>query len=364
MPDLLLPSLEIQNFRAFEHLRIERLGRVNLITGKNNVGKTSLLEAVYLYARGGNPHILQELLRGRDELRKRSTGLDFLDKNVDDYNQVFDEDYEHALDVRYLFYGRKAVKHMSQMITIGASHGQAKKMSVKLLADQPDTPDGLPRIETVSNSGVVSNYSADRLSSIRVPYKVPSGGINCQFLKAQTLSALSLGRIWDKIVVANQRGIVYDVLRIIAPGIQEIDFINEGDDSGQRVAVIKTVNLNESIPLRSFGEGMNHLFGLAVMLTAAKDGILLIDEVETGLHYSVMPDVWHLIFEVAQRLNVQVFATTHSWDCIEAFQQAASEDEHEEAELIRLANHDGNVSATVFDERKLNIATRELIEVR
>src|SRR5713101_5648263 len=64
---LRLPSLEIHNFRAFDHLQIETLGRVNLITGQNNVGKTSVLEAVYLYARGGAGLPLYELLGSRDE---------------------------------------------------------------------------------------------------------------------------------------------------------------------------------------------------------------------------------------------------------------------------------------------------------
>ena len=67
---------------------------------------------------------------------------------------------------------------------------------------------------------------------------------------------------------------------------------------------------------------------------------------------------------MAHRLNVQVFATTHSWDCIEAFQQAAEEDHAEEAMLIRLQNRRAGVVATLFDEEDLGIVTRELIEVR
>jgi AAA15 family ATPase/GTPase len=98
-------------------------------------------------------------------------------------------------------------------------------------------------------------------------------------------------------------------------------------------------------------------------LVYAKDGVLLIDEIENGLHYSVLPDVWKLIFAVANRLNVQVFATTHNWDCIEAFQQASEADPNEEAMLIRL-NGTGDTPPTLFDERKLKIATRSDIEVR
>lgn len=112
------------------------------------------------------------------------------------------------------------------------------------------------------------------------------------------------------------------------------------------------------------GEGMSRIFGIALALVNAKDGMLLIDEVDTGLHYSVLPDLWKLIFEVAHRLNVQVFATTHSKDCLEAFQQAAEDTTEEEGMLIRLEHRDGDVVPVMFDERKLNIAAREQIEVR
>ena len=46
MGKLLLDSLEIQNFRGFHHLQIEKLGRANWIVGENNIGKSSLLERV------------------------------------------------------------------------------------------------------------------------------------------------------------------------------------------------------------------------------------------------------------------------------------------------------------------------------
>ena len=109
---------------------------------------------------------------------------------------------------------------------------------------------------------------------------------------------------------------------------------------------------------------MNRMLGIALALVNAKDGMLLIDEVDTGLHYSVLPDLWKLIFEVAHRLNVQVFATSHSWDCIQAFQQAADANKDEEGVLVRLETQEGEVAAVTFDERMLNIATREHIEVR
>ena len=109
---------------------------------------------------------------------------------------------------------------------------------------------------------------------------------------------------------------------------------------------------------------MNRMLGIALALVNAKDGMLLIDEVDTGLHYSVLPDLWKLIFEVAHRLNVQVFATSHSWDCIQAFQQAADANKDEEGMLIRLENRKDSIRAVTFDEEELAVVAREQIEVR
>ena len=114
----------------------------------------------------------------------------------------------------------------------------------------------------------------------------------------------------------------------------------------------------------SLGDGMLRALGISLALVSVKDGILLIDEFENGLYYTVQPDLWQFIFRIARRLNVQVFATTHSWDCIEAFQRAAREDHQEEGLLIRLESKTGEIGVTLYDERELTIATREHIEVR
>src|SRR5205807_9044547 len=117
-------------------------------------------------------------------------------------------------------------------------------------------------------------------------------------------------------------------------------------------------------PLRTMGDGVVRLFAMILALVNAKDGFLLLDEIENGLHHSIQPDVWRLIFRVATSLNVQVFATTHSWDCIAAFQKAAADAAGDEGMLIRLQEKSGRIVATGFDERHLRIVTRDDIEVR
>lgn len=112
------------------------------------------------------------------------------------------------------------------------------------------------------------------------------------------------------------------------------------------------------------GDGISRILGISIALVSAQDGILLLDEIENGVHYTAQADLWRHIFRVARDLNVQVFATTHSYDAVLAFQKAAKENEDEEGVLIRL-NRDGDkVTATVFDEADLDVVAREEIEVR
>ena len=87
------------------------------------------------------------------------------------------------------------------------------------------------------------------------------------------------------------------------------------------------------------------------------------DEIENGLHHSILTKVWAVIFQMARMLNVQVFATTHSWDCIQSFQEAANRDA-EEGVLVRLSLKGDVVIPTLLREEQLRIASRDQIELR
>ena len=133
--------------------------------------------------------------------------------------------------------------------------------------------------------------------------------------------------------------------------------------SQTRTAIVRAEGLPRPVPLRSFGDGLNRLFGIVLSLVNAKGGLLLIDEFENGMHHTVQTDTWRAIFRLAGQLDVQVIATSHSWDAIEAFQVAAAEAQ-DEGVLIRLARKGEDVIPTLFREDELAIATREHIEVR
>jgi ABC-type cobalamin/Fe3+-siderophores transport system ATPase subunit len=379
---LILESLEVRGFRAFNHLLIERLGRVNLIVGKNNVGKTSLLEALWLYVFRGSSEIIWEILEVHDE-RKRPQ-LSAAGISEERHHAVTDtsrRNYKLARyqtpALRYLFYGRPDIRERIEPLVIGPINSPERALSVAvgywfaqgkvrwpLEYEERDTvEDAFLGLSVRLGDQKESVYRLDNSASL-LQGKPPLS--NCVFLDDYGLTDDNLWEYWDAVALTDLEDDVVKALRIIARDVERVNMVGsqQSSETLERIPVVKVVGIDDPLPLRSLGEGMNRLFGIALALVNAKGGILLVDEVESGLHYSVQPDVWRLIFETAQRLNVQVFATTHSMDCIEAFQQAAEESEQEQGVLIRLENQDGVIIATEFDERRLGIATREEIEVR
>ena len=364
MGNLILNSLEIRNFRAFRDLKIDHLGRINLLVGKNNVGKTSLLEAIQLYAsRASTPTFIWEIMRTRHEVKQPLVNV---------------RDMLTAL--KYLFHGREDIRPGLASIQIGPINSPPETLSIAIdwsiteirdgtLHTRPLEPgedytaDNLAPRFTIQAAGATLSYPIDP-SVPQGVLRLNSNEIPCISTSAHGLSSQRLTELWDGIASTKLETDVLTALRLIAPGVADLNFVSTPLSGRERIPVVRIADNDEPLPLYSLGDGMLRALGISLALVNVKDGILLIDGFENGLYYSVQPDLWQFIFRVARRLNVQVFATTHSWDCIEGFQKAAQEDNQEEGLLIRLESKKGEIAATLFDERQLGIVTREQIEVR
>lgn len=372
----MIHSLTVEGYRALRRLKIEGLGRVNLITGRNNSGKSSLLEALRILASAASPDVFYEILDYREE----DTGDSLLSSRTSAAESPFDPSS--------LFYGFPAFSPGEQPITIAAS-GDHTIMSVSIAmalslenrlttnashtmheqAEAYGTDQGIPalsievdgvkRVQTLETLQVVARNRAFRSLMPNSVRKTP-----CMFVSASGGEKTSpLGRLWDAIALSDLEQYVVDALKIIDPHILAVSMVAGDKSVRYRKAIVKASNFARPVPLRTYGDGINRLFGIVLSLVNAKDGWLLIDEFENGLHYSVQFDTWRAIFNLANRLNVQVFATTHSWDAVEAFQKAATE-APEDGALVRLLRRGDNVIPTVLSEEDLAIVTRDKIEVR
>lgn len=131
--------------------------------------------------------------------------------------------------------------------------------------------------------------------------------------------------------------------------------------------MIRVPGSQEAIPLRRMGDGLYRLFQIACALERAvstEGGLLLIDEIENGLHYSKHAEVWTVIIRAASERNVQVVATTHSWDCIRGLRAALPEVPEADVQMFRLERLKDRHVAVRFERKELPIVADSEIEVR
>lgn len=356
--ELLLDSLEIKGYRCFEHLTIEKLGRVNLIVGKNNVGKTALLEGLWIYCEMRNNRPLSDILLARNELpnRVKETGYN-LPNDFENYRHFF---YERPFPV-YL-------PNDDWLGTISFEIGSAKNEDNKLSVEFEKKDNNFPPSLKPSFPKYLPNFTT---------YFINSNGLVNQ----------NIEELWESVQLRESEDFVVKALFLLNDNVITVRLIPYPTKLDNKVPVVrlkerkfkelgenpsvhrlfrdhKVIDDKEPVPLKSLGDGINRLFGIALTLVNCRNGMVFIDEIENGLHYSVLPDVWKLIFKTAKDLNVQVFATTHSKDCIEAFTQAAVDDEESDGMLIRLERRGENIVAKTIEEERLVDAINYDVEVR
>ncbi|NEQ96797.1 MAG: AAA family ATPase [Cyanothece sp. SIO2G6] len=355
----MLNSLRISQFRAFKDLKIDRLGRINLVVGRNNLGKTTLLEAVYLYASDNTLDTLNRVLKRRQEY--------FIEKGgeVISYDNLFCRNTEQLAPIEIGEIQGKNQLVIRRMWRFADVVEAEERLQVRYSEHLPDDPE-IDATEVLTAKRGQNNFESMSIDSGRYSRRLrqkQDGLSSSLFLPFSGFQDDSVdpAELWDRVAVTNKDSDVLSALKIIEPGLERIIMVA---NRPQRQAMAKLPEQLQHIPLRSLGDGMNRLFELALGLVSVPEGkIFLVDEIDAGLHFTTLVDVWRLVFQAAEALNIQVFATTHSWDCIEAFQQAAVEHLAEGC-LIRLEKGEEGIRAEVFSEEDLTIITRKSIEVR
>ncbi len=192
----------------------------------------------------------------------------------------------------------------------------------------------------------------------------------CESLGPNVLSNNDIARFWDSVALTDSENLAVDALNLVYDGVVErVAMIGDGGGHSRHIrrAAAKAEGERRPVPLRSLGDGAVRIFGIALALANIHGGFLLLDEVENGIHHSVQRDFWKMILTTAQANDVQVFATTHSWDCVTGFAQAMLDMEDSismNGTLIRLDRRDERIRAVEYSKRDLEVAAEQGIEVR
>ena len=374
----MLNSFQIHKFRLFQHLEVKNLGRVNLIVGKNNSGKSTFLEAVELYASNASATVMLELVESRQET-------------------WFSEAQSHSQNfisnpVRHLFFGHKLPSIGGDGISLGEVSSNIKLRIGAAAYQNKNDDEGTIRkirISDVEFDEDISNvefflvaeegertrriFRLDRnirdiRRSSRIFYERQESEFKYtwQIVSTANMPNRKLAALWDLTSLTDLESEVISALRLIdgrVTGVAFVEDVSRGTTSDNRVPLVKIKGIDEPLPLKSMGDGMTRLFHIIVALVNARNGLLLIDEFENGLHWSVQPKVWDIVFQLSERLNVQIFATTHSRDCIKGFYQAWNNYPTLGA-FFRLDAKNESIKATEYTSESLSDSIDMDVEVR
>lgn len=383
-------SFFIQNFKNIKTLDLQGFKRLNLFTGKNNTGKSTLLEALALYVNDGDLSVITQLLLERGEIteqrgpvhkapsRKRDidvlaslftdrrVGYDFLNDSIvlsQVQSNLFSDIENTQKELRIGF-----VRYIDERITTNGSEINKRKF----ITDETEanenggeinlglqiTVDGKSHVVRIGENDLYDRWSR------RYGKGDSAESRSFQFIKPGVGNEGDNGYLWDQITLTEKEKFVIEALQIIEPNIQRIAFI--GEPPLDRTAVVKIKGSEKVVPLRSMGDGINRVLTIILAAVNSDNGYLLIDEFENGLHHSVQEKLWKILIYLSALLNIQVFATTHSNDCIEGFENAiGSSSDMAIGRLFRIEkDKSAALSIVKFDIDEVKIATEENIEIR
>ena len=322
----MLGTLQLERFRGFETYSLNELSRVNLLVGKNNCGKTSILEAIHFLVSGGDPLVLTRAASRRGEITETGTP----------------PARGSRLDISHFFFGHLADPGACFRLS-GDGYGQ---ISVDItLADEDDNPrhfvgdsgeavpfaleitgeafKGARRLPLAENGALLT--SRFPLRALRQPPTGPVAGgseIPTRPVELVTPDSLDPDRmrvLWDRVLTEDRESEVVDAMKLLEGDLKSIRFLTSDASrmrSDRAGVLLGFQGGGRRVPLGSHGDGMRRLLALSLALTQTAHGALLVDEIDTGLHWTVMEDMWRLVVDIARKSSVQVFATTHSFDCI------------------------------------------------
>lgn len=352
----MIRSLTMSEFRGFRKLRVDPLSRVNLILGRNNVGKSSVLEALFLLSGPTNPQLPLQLsaLRGVEVFRNDAAEM-----------------------WGWLFHKKDTTKSIDLDATL--MNGRNRHLELKLVESK-----GIrfkPKKRPPKGLGLYSSSSAEKPAELEMRYRNEMGDLfvnsavikesdleyhreggrqlpNTIILTGRGTSLAENAERFSQLVEAGSEGKVVEALQRIDGRLKRLVVLVTG--SGP--VVHGDLGLGHMVPIHFMGDGFSRLLSIVLAIVTCPKGMVLIDEAESGLHYSTMVEAWSAIESMSREHLVQIVATTHNWECLKAAHEALGDSDG--FAVHRLERIDEAVDAVEFTPEMLGIALESGMEVR
>lgn len=299
-------KIEIKRFRGIRYTSIEGFKQINLFFGKNNCGKSSLLESLFLASGLSNPllPIHVNFMRGYSKARLNDLRLDFYDLDSSQPIHIRMEN-EEKRDLRINLFEQN-----QNNVSLNADN-------TNILSNVEEGKYGLEFDFTIDDKHFESQLRFDPAKSTDATRIVPKQyveSLRCTYLSPKYDFSASIQGL-KNILQNKDEHFIVEGLKLIEPRVK--DFIFTDQD------MLVDIGLAKRIPVNMMGDGARKIVSLLTAVYDCKDGVLLVDEISNGFHYSVMCDLWKVLINAAVRNNTQLFITTHDTDSIKGLRDAA-----------------------------------------
>lgn len=329
MKNHFIESVEFKNFKCFEELQVKNLKRVNLIGGKNNIGKTSFMEGLEILVKPksafGLRMVSSDILRRRQDKKSNpNQPQPFVEFELDFFNNLTTDINLSSGDFnsKFKFINAGEMVNHSNNIQIFNINPQIQQF-IQNVNVQKTAP--IPFLDLSFSSDKLTTSVKDFTSAIfAMPQDINHIANNVNFISSCTTDETVIASYYGNLMSINKEQYLYESLKKFDENMISLKAIPKVFGS-----VLKIQLKDKELPvlLSSLGEGINRYIAILCAIWASKDGYLFIDEIENGIHYTNYKKLWNIIFEASKMANTQVFATTHSKECIEAFNEVNQEDE-------------------------------------
>ncbi len=320
--------VEIRNFKCFDSLKVEHVGRVNLLGGDNNVGKSAFLEALEIISKTETPLSLITALR--DSIHRRQA-----------HTPRFSE-----FDL--LTYGQESMRIKTNTISVALK----TKMDQMSLSDEQEIDENFFVELTVNHhSDRISYTKFDKIIKNKeryMPHNLISNG-NTEFIPSASLHERELSAMYGHIVDMGRMEEINDFLKAFDSRISSL-IVRPTEE--QSVFKVKLRDRDIPVLLSSMGGGLNRHIAIVCAIWKCQDGCLFIDEVENGIHHTKYEKLWDILFKTTQKANCQAFVATHSKECIQVFAREAEKHDHDQIKYVnfsRTVDNPDKIVATVLD---------------
>ena len=361
MGNLYLPSFYIKGFKSIEEMDLNSLSAINLIAGDNNVGKSTILEAMYAFVTNGHPEALLQMAFHRMNIIRERLNTSYEADKGQLILQFFNGwEFRGGKSISLQVSDSKRIDFTlayAHYEEIQSENGIFQKRTIEFENKSGNETDKGVLIQTDKSE---TFFSFDGIRRIPREFQV---SVPVQFIHTSLLRESINSQLWDGIALTGLEKYIVDALRIIDPNIDNLAFIDDSFVSQRyntRVPYITFKDKSGRYPLSIMGDGMNRILSIILGLVSAKDGVCLIDEIENGIYYKRQPELWNIICHLVKELNIQLFATTHSLDCIRNFSISATDN----AQFIRLEKRKTGIKAVCYQPEELKVALENDIELR